>query len=574
MPSETIGLDIGSHAIKLIGLKMTAQGPFLTQARVKEIPYGEQKEDVNFIAETLKALLREANLKPGKVSLIASGSGVNIRCISLPSMPKAELPEAIRWEIKSQLPFPIESAQIDFHTLGEFEEEGVKKIHLIVVACPRQLIERTLSIAQGAGLQPAHLDVAPFALWNAMHTWYPFFQEEVIALVELGSEKTGIYLFQNKILQFSREVTPAGADITHAIMEGIGSGEEPPLLYERAEKIKREIGISAETSPERVEGESIPVAKISFFIRPVLEKLAAEINRSLDYYRNQFHVERIDRLLLTGGGANLKNVASYLADELRLPVECFNPVKEVLFDSRMVETQVLEEIGLRFTAAMGVALPAPKRIELLPAKEPYWSRARLEKSIPTLSLVVTFLIFLGIFWNLSGQAAALKRERDEKIAKVKPLEALQGKLALLKDQENRKKLDLSFYTSSLGSSVPSREILKALRTIVPGNVTVTLLAVPEKAKPPKGEPKESPAREERELQIAGLAFGNDLQCLTALAQLIERLEDWPLFHNAKLIKAEENKSYNRPGIEFEIFCDIDLDRLLKEGKVVTHGVKK
>jgi len=571
---ETIGLDIGSHSIKLIGLKMTAQGPLLTQARVKEIPYGEQKEDVNFIAETLKALLREANLKPGKVSLIASGSGVNIRFISLPSMPKAELPEAIRWEIKSQLPFPIESAQIDFHTLGEFEEEGVKKIHLIVVACPRQLIERTLSIAQGAGLQPAHLDVAPFALWNAMHTWYPFFQEEVIALVELGSEKTGIYLFQNKILQFSREVTPAGADITHAIMEGIGSGEEPPLLYERAEKIKREIGISAETSPERVEGESIPVAKISFFIRPVLEKLAAEINRSLDYYRNQFHVERIDRLLLTGGGANLKNVASYLADELRLPVECFNPVKEVLFDSRMVETQVLEEIGLRFTAAMGVALPAPKRIELLPAKEPYWSRARLEKSIPTLSLVVTFLIFLGIFWNLSGQAATLKRERDEKIAKVKPLEALQGKLALLKDQENRKKLDLSFYTSSLGSSVPSREILKALRTIVPGNVTVTLLAVPEKAKPPKGEPKESPAREERELQIAGLAFGNDLQCLTALAQLIERLEDWPLFHNAKLIKAEENKSYNRPGIEFEIFCDIDLDRLPKEGKAVTHGVKK
>ena len=572
--AETIGLDIGSHSIKLIGLKMTAQGPFLTQARVKEIPYGGEKEDNAFIAEILKALLRKAGLKPGKVSLTASGSGVNIRCISLPSMPKAELPEAIRWEIKSQLPFPIESARIDFHALDEFEEEGVKKIHLIVVACPTQLIDRTLSIAQGAGLQPAHLDVAPFALWNAMHTWYPFPQKEVIALVELGSEKTGIYLFQNKILQFSREVTPAGADITHAIMEGISSGEEPSLLYERAEKIKREIGIPAETSPERVKGESIPVAKISFLIRPVLEKLAAEINRSLDYYRSQFHVERIDRLLLTGGGANLKNVASYLADELRLPVECFNPFKEVLFDSRKVDAQVLEEMGPRFTAAMGVALPAPKRIELLPGKESYWSRARLEKSIPTLSLVITFLIFLGVFWNMSGQAAALKKERDEKIAQVKPLEILQAKLALLKDQENQKKLDLSFYTSSLGSSVPSREILKAIRGIVPGNVTITLLAVPDRAKPSKGESKESPTQERRELQITGLAFGNDLQCLTALAQLIERAENGPLFKNVKLMKAEENKLYNRPGIEFEIFCDIDLSSLPKEGKAVTHGVKK
>jgi len=574
MAKETIGLDIGSHAIKLIGLKMTAQGLFLTQARVKDIPRGGEKEDVNFIAETLKALLREADLKPGKVSLIASGSGVNIRFISLPFMPKAELPEAIRWEIKSQLPFPIESAQIDFHTLGEFEEEGVKKIHLIVVACPRQIVDRSLSIAEQAGMQPIHLDVAPFALWNALLTFQGLEKDKGVGLLDLGSEKTGIHIFQNGILQFSREVTPAGADITQAIMEGIGSGEEASLLNERAEKIKREIGIPGKTSSERVEGESIPVAKISFLIRPVLEKLAAEISRSLDYYSNQFQVERINRLLLTGGGANLKNVAPYLAEELRLPVECFNPVKEVLFDPQRVDPQVLSEMGPRFTAAVGVALPAPQRIELLPVKEPYWSRARLEKRIPTVSLVITFLIFLGIFWNMSGQAAALKRERDEKIAKVKPLEALQGKLALLKVQESQRKLNLSFYTSSLGSSIPSREILKALRTIVPGNVTVTLMAVAEKAKPPKGEPKESPAGEERELQIAGLAFGNDLQCLTALAQLIERLEDWPLFHNAKLMKAEENKSYNRPGIEFEIFCDIDLDRLPKEGKAVTHGVKK
>jgi Tfp pilus assembly protein PilN len=189
-------------------------------------------------------------------------------------------------------------------------------------------------------------------------------------------------------------------------------------------------------------------------------------------------------------------------------------------------------------------------------------------------LVITFLVFFWLFWNMSGQAAALKRERDEKIAQVKPLETLQAKLALLKVQENQRKLDLSFYTSTLGSSVPSREILKTLRNILPGNVTVTLLAVPDQAKPSKGESKESPTQERRELQITGLAFGNDLQCLTALAQLIERLEDWPLFKNAKLMKAEENKLYNRPGIAFEIFCDIDLNSPPKEGKAITHGVKK
>jgi type IV pilus assembly protein PilM len=571
---ETFGLDIGTHSIKLIGLKMTAQGPLLTQAGVKDIPYGEEKEDVNFIAETLKALLREAGLKPGRVSLIASGSGVNIRFLSLPSMPKAELPEAIRWEIRSQLPFPIESARIDFHALDEFEEEGVKKIHLIVAACPSQLIYRTLSIAEKAGLQPVHLDVAPFAFWNALLTFHGLEKDEGVVLLDLGSKKTGVHIFQKGVLQFSREVTPAGADITQAIMEGISSGEDLSLLYERAEKIKKEIGIPAETSPERVGEESIPVAKISVLMRPVLEKLATEISRSLDYYTNQFHEERIHRLLLTGGGANLKNVASYLTEELRLPVEVFSPAREVLFDSRKIDAQVLKAMDPRFTAAMGVALPAPKRIELLPAKEPYWARARLEKSIPTLSLIITFLIFLGIFWYMSGQAAALKRERDEKTARVKPLEALQSKLASLKVQGNQRKRDLFVYKSSLGSSVPSRQVLQIIRDILPGNVTVTLLAVPDPAKPSKGDVQENPAQGARELQISGLAFGNDLQCLTALAQLIERLENRPPLKNAILKKAEENKLYNRAGIEFEIFCEIDLDGLVGEGRAVNDGVKK
>ena len=564
--AETIGLDIGSYSIKLIALKMTAQGPFLTQARVKEIPRGGEEKDENFIAETLKALLRETDLKPGRVSLIVSGSGVNIRFLSLPVMPKKELPEAIRWEIKSQLPFPIESARIDFHALGEYEEEGVKKIHLIVAACPSQIVERTLSIAKKAGLQPIHLDVAPFALWNALLTFLRLEENKGIALLDFGAEKTGIHIFQNAVLQFSREVTPAGADITQAIMEGISPGEEPSLLYERAEKMKREIGIPGEISPDRSGGGSMPMAKISVLIRPVMEKLIAEISRSLDYYTHQFHRERIDKLLLTGGGAHLKNVASYLEQELRLPVEYFNPVQEVLFDARTIDDQVLPAIGSRLTAAMGVALPAPKRIELLPAKEPYWSRARLEKAISPGALVIALLIFLGIFWQMSGQVTALKRERDEKVARMKPLEALHGKLALLKAQEGQKKQTLSFYASSLGSSIPSREILQVLQKSVPGNVTVTLLTVPEKAKTPKGEPKESPPREERELRIAGLAFGNDLQCLTALAQFIERLEGGPVSKNARLVKAEENKSYNRPGIEFEILCDMDLNRLPKEGK--------
>jgi len=564
--SEIIGLDIGSHSIKLVGLKMTSKGPFLMCMGMKEIPPGKDKEDVNTLSEILKALVKEVGLKTKKVSLTVSGSGIHIKRISMPSLPKAELKEAVRWEIKDHLPFPVETAQIDFHILNEYVEDNVKKLDLMVVACPKHLIDRTLSIAERAGLQPTHLDVAPFSLWNTLLVWDGNKKEETVALIDMGAEKTGIYLFKDRSLQFSREITPAGADITRAIAEGIGSAEEAQLIYERAEKIKQEMGIPSEPSQEGMSEKSASLSKISFLVRPVLEKLTAEIGRSFEYYRNLFNVERIDRVLMTGGGANVKNIVSYLGKELRLPVEHFNPLRKILFDSKKIDVQLLDQMGSVFTIAVGMALPEPKRIELIPAKEPFLSKVKIGKLIPVLAPLITFFIFLGIIWYMNGQVTTIQKERDVKMAKIATLDTLQTKLKLLKEKDLQIKEKLSQFPSSMIVSIPYREILKEFGDILPDNVTLTLLSVQSKGKPlkkgspsPKPQEGESQKDEGRELYITGVAFGSDVRCLTALAQIIERLERSPLFKNVKLVSADENKLYTQPGAVFEIVCDINLD---------------
>jgi len=564
--AETIGLDIGSHSIKLVSLKMTSKGPFLTCVGMKEIPPGTDKEDVDKLSQILKALFKEAGLETKKVRLTVSGSGVQIKRISVPSLPKAELKEAVRWEIKDHLPFPVETAQIDFHISNEYVEDNVKKLDLITVACPKHLVDRTLSIAERAGLQPIHLDVAPFALWNTLSAWDRIRKEETVAFIDLGAEKTGIHLFKDGILQFSREVTPAGADITKAIVEGIGSAGEPGGLYEQAENIKREIGITSESYQEGITDKSTSLSKISFLVRPVLERLAAEIGRSLDYYRSQFNEERIDRVLLTGGGANLKNIVSYLANELRLPVEHFNALKKILFDSKKIDVQLLDQVGSAFTIAVGLGFTEPKRIELLPAEEPFLSKVQIGKLIPVLAPLVTFFIFLAIIWYMNGQVTTLQKERDAKMAKIANLDTLQTKLKLLREKDLQMKEKLSQFPSSMIVSVPYRDILKGFNDILPDNVTLTLLSVQSKGKPlKKGAPPPKPQEgasqkdEGRELYITGVAFGSDVRCLTALAQIIERLERSPLFENVKLVSADENKLYTQPGAGFEIVCDINLD---------------
>jgi len=556
--TETIGLDIGSHSIKLVGLKMTskAKAPFLTHAGIKEIPHRGEKQDPRFVSEIIKALYREVGLKPGKVRLTFSGSGIHIRRITLPSMPKAELKEAVRWEMKSHLPYPIESAQIDFHILAEFVEKDLKKLDLIAVACPTHLIDRMLSIAQGGGLKPIHLTVAPLALWNVLLALVRLERDKVIALIDLGAEKTGIHLFKDGILQFSRDVTPGGEDMTRATMEDIDSQEDSDFIYEQAEKIKKAMGIPSNAFYEKDGNHSINHSKIPFLVRPVLERLIAEIGRSFDYYKNQFQVERIDRLLLTGGSANLKNVSSYLSEELRLPVEHLDPFKEILFDANRIESQFLNQMEPRLAIALGVALPESRRIELLPTKQSIWSRVQMETFIPKLSASLTLLVFLGMVWNMSGQVSTLKKERDEKIAKVKATEMLQAKLMLLKEKENQIKQNLSVLPSSIVARSPFRSALREIAHMMPTNATFTLLSIQSKAKPSEAEPQ---TNGENELQMKGLVFGSDSDCLSTLARIIGGLEKSPLFKSAKLVSADEITSYHQPGIRFEIVCEMELD---------------
>jgi Tfp pilus assembly protein PilN len=223
-------------------------------------------------------------------------------------------------------------------------------------------------------------------------------------------------------------------------------------------------------------------------------------------------------------------------------------------------------MGSRFAMVVGAALPEPKRIELLPAKEPFLSKIQAVKSLPVLAPAIALLLFLGIALYMNGRVNTLQKEINMKKANLTNLVVLQEKLKLLKEKDLQIKQKLSQFPSSMLILVPYRDILRDFNDLLPENVTLTLLSVQNKGKPlKKGSPSTKPPEgesqkdEARELYVTGMAFGTDAHCLRALAQILERLEKSLLYRNVKLTSADENKLYTQPGAEFEIVCDINTD---------------
>ncbi len=144
---------------------------------------------------------------------------------------------------------------------------------------------------------------------------------------------------------------------THLEIEDLGELELPPGEVEQA----AEPGAEAppEAGPPEVEADSDlayardQVAEV--LTTPILD-IATEVRRSLDFYRRQHRNEAIDRVLLTGGTANLSDLAELVTDETGVATELGDPFKYLAVDAAEAPEDYLRDIGPAAAIAVGLAL--------------------------------------------------------------------------------------------------------------------------------------------------------------------------------------------------------------------------
>ena len=104
-----LGVDLGTGSVKVIGLN----GKKISLAAFMDIPSSDWEEEALLI-NRLQNFFKEINIDGKDAVVHMPGHLSFVRTINLPPMPKGELKEAVKWEIKRQLPYPQEEAVYDY----------------------------------------------------------------------------------------------------------------------------------------------------------------------------------------------------------------------------------------------------------------------------------------------------------------------------------------------------------------------------------------------------------------------------------------------------------------------------
>lgn len=327
---NTIGIDIGSHSIKMVQIVTARNGYALVRAGSTLTPPDAVKqgivEDRFAVAEAIRTLLQDLGIANSLAVAALSGPTVVVRQVQLPAMPEHQLRKSIYWEARNYISFPVEDSLLEFQILGTHTADGIPQMDVMMVAAPRDLVDSRVAALEQAGVEPIAVELEPFALirgaidlpMGLMGT------TDTIALVEIGASYTHISIIAAGSFSLTRSVTIAGNSFTDAIMKVLNVDRV------QAEQIKEhEVEVVSDESHRALLS---PVGQeASRAIESTLEELVREIRRSFAFYDYQQgpgggggdrrSAGSVSRIILSGGSAKLGGIPSFLEEQLGIQVE-------------------------------------------------------------------------------------------------------------------------------------------------------------------------------------------------------------------------------------------------------------
>ncbi len=431
-----IALNVGSQQIAGAVFSKTAGGGLkLDRIERRDLSGdpGEEGGRAGQGAAALKEIVSALKIKGAKTNYVVSSFPVLLKFASLPALDGSQVDQIVEFEAQQQVPYPINEVVWGYQLMGDPDDVEVE---VALAAVKSDELSEIDNLVLGAGLKSRGAEIAPAALYNALRFNYSDIEETTL-LVDIGARTTDMIFMEGKKL-FIRTVKIGGADITRALSKEFGTD------FVSADYRKVVDGFVALGGPY-ADHEDPEIAGISKVVRNSLTRLHSEIMRTINFYRSQQGGSAPAFVLLSGATAGLPFIREFFAEKLNLPVDHFNPFRNVTVAKGATADLVganAHQYGELVGSALAQVGEVPLRIDLLP--ESVQKIRELDRRKPALILAVAalaaFLSGLGFFFAKGAQIADAKAATVDGVASdltrhSKAIDGFKNEIALVDSQQ-------------------------------------------------------------------------------------------------------------------------------------------
>ncbi len=315
-----IGIDIGSHSIKLIELAGSRNSPKVVAWGVAPLPSGAFSENsianADLVAEALNSLIIKSGVKTDAAAVSVSSSHAITKVLGMPTdLRDIELEEQVSIEALHFIPYPIDEVNLDFEVLGP-SSTNEQENDVLLVACRRSIVDDYIDLVEDSDLDLRYVDIDTYALERVYRSQNNLnsASDQPVALFDVGASSSHLMILDHERVLYSRH-------------QNFGAMQLIKL-------IRKEYGVNAEEADEILASSQPPADFISAVQDPFVEMLRQEISRALQFFYSSSSFSNIDSVVLSGACCSLAGLAGDLEVKLRTKVSVLNPLANVSVQSR------------------------------------------------------------------------------------------------------------------------------------------------------------------------------------------------------------------------------------------------
>lgn len=345
---ESVGIDIGSHSVKVVHLKRLHEGFKLLNYEIRPtVPQGIEYIPSDLrperFAPVLLEIFKTLHINPKKIQHLVSsvgGDNTSIKQIKTIFLPDEELESALFFEAKKHIPISGTDMVLDYQVLSV--EEKTNNMNILLGATSKELINEHTNVLLSAGLTANIVDIDSLAIANsfALNT---FAEDGVYVLLNLGAHRTNMVIWGPESKFFARDIPYGGYHFTRDIMR------KRQMEWEEAERYKLEWGLL--DAPDSAEVRTLSMLDISE--KSTEDAIIEEIRRSLRFYVKEAGNSDFRKVYIMGGTAKLRGLLEQIQEKVNIPTEVFMPFINVEMPEKFMDKkdpQLALAIGLAMRA--------------------------------------------------------------------------------------------------------------------------------------------------------------------------------------------------------------------------------
>ena len=305
---KVIGLDIGSYSIKAVEIINSFKTYQIKNFYELEMSYKDDVEKNVVLAQCLEQLFRDNNLQADRILTAMPGQYISSRIVSVGFSDPRKINMAVLAQVEDAVPFNMDDMVVDHQILGTAPDGQTR---VMVVMTRKNFLKSFLEHLQRVNIDPKLIDVDSLSFYNLA----PYLQadpDECVAMVDIGHEKTSVCIVQGGVLKMFRSINIGGAYLTEFLSRDLES------TLAEAQNVKHRVSrLVCEADPGN--GLSANDKLVAERMTLACNAIVKDLGRTL-YAFKTWDRTKISKIFLSGGSARIKNMDTYLGEQLGVPV--------------------------------------------------------------------------------------------------------------------------------------------------------------------------------------------------------------------------------------------------------------